>query len=127
MNTHTCCICGHKWVSIDRSTDKKVRQAARVNKAGPYCSLCHHFEMADRHARSRGYQFLYDAMLDFVLARSKSGDPDPAHAADAHLVRKLADCDPRRNLLAARGIQPAVEPGLDPKPSQQIHQIPPTQ
>lgn len=61
--THICCLCGYQWESVDVVTGKKIekaesiarkiRTATQVNKAGPYCSLCHHLEMAARHAEAR--------------------------------------------------------------------------
>lgn len=73
--THTCCLCGFKWESIDVVTGKKVetaasiarkiRVAAKVNRSGPYCSLCHHLEMAERHAIARGYGSLTAAVEDW--------------------------------------------------------------
>lgn len=66
---HVCCICGFEWLAIDRQTNKKIIQASKVNKAGPYCSLCHHLEMAERHANARGYAGLHDAVEHFIFYR----------------------------------------------------------
>lgn len=53
---HVCCKCGHQWQSVDKHTERKVIQAIKVNKDGPYCSLCQCFTMAGRYAEARGMQ-----------------------------------------------------------------------
>lgn len=71
--THTCCVCGHQWESIDDNSGrkvvkaakvaKKVREAVKVNKDGPYCNVCHHLTMAKRYVEARGLNF-----AEFVVA-----------------------------------------------------------
>ena len=51
---HTCDCCGHQFRDLNDSRTRKTKQAAKVNKEGPYCELCRHLEMARRYAAHRG-------------------------------------------------------------------------
>jgi hypothetical protein len=54
-HAHTCCRCGYTWVCLQGVVQKcPVTVAQRVNHDGPYCELCRHLEMAQRHAQLRG-------------------------------------------------------------------------
>lgn len=52
--THTCCVCGLLWQSMDQKREREVLLATRVNKSGPYCDLCQVLTMAQRYATHRG-------------------------------------------------------------------------
>lgn len=54
---HECETCGYVWESVDDSTAKHVRNAAKVNGCGPYCGVCGNLEMASRYAEGRGELF----------------------------------------------------------------------
>lgn len=67
--TFECVVCKHKWQSVDRETERHVQTAIKVNKAGPYCHLCMHFEMALRHAQNRGHKDLIEPMCNWLIYR----------------------------------------------------------
>lgn len=47
-----CVTCGDE-IFQSAKEEKQTLQAAKVNKQGPYCSLCFHLEFALRHADLR--------------------------------------------------------------------------
>lgn len=59
---HTCILCAHVWPCREITKPScKVHVAARVNKDGPYCLLCHHITMAQRVAQARGLNLTVSA------------------------------------------------------------------
>lgn len=66
---HVCCICDHRWESLDNSTAKKVRAAAKVNHDGPHCGMCRHFEMAERYALNRGFETVEGGLKKWLVMR----------------------------------------------------------
>lgn len=52
--THKCAQCGHTWECYQLKAGQcGIEEAASTNKTGPLCGLCHHLEMARRHAALR--------------------------------------------------------------------------
>jgi len=50
---HECAECAHVWTCL-QGVKCQVETAAKANKAGPFCQLCRHVEMAYRYAEARG-------------------------------------------------------------------------
>jgi hypothetical protein len=56
-HTHTCATptCRRTW-ACSTLVRCQTERAAKVNKAGPWCGVCLHVEMAKRYARAFGIE-----------------------------------------------------------------------